>query len=63
MTIYQKAIKMRKTCENTKQCNWGGFNCPQNKYCLNSNIVLLSPIDESKEKVAKDILEEEWEVE
>ena len=60
MTIYQKVIKIRKTCEATKQCNWGGYNCPYNKHCLNSNIVLLSPIDENIEKVAKAILKEKW---
>ena len=45
-----------------KQCNIDGYNCPYNKYCLNSNIVLLSPIDESIEKVAKAIIKEKWEV-
>ena len=63
MTIYQKVIKIRKTCENMKQCNFDGYNCPYNKYCLNSNIILLSPIDENIEKVAKAILKEKWEVE
>ena len=63
MTIYQKVIKIRKVCEITKQCNIDGYNCPYNNYCLNSNIVLLSPIDENIEKVAKAIIKEKWEVE
>ena len=62
MTIYQKVIKVRKVCEITKQCNIDGYNCPYNKYCLNSNIVLLSPTDESIKKVAKAIITEKWEV-
>ena len=62
MTIYQKVIKVRKVCEITKQCNIDGYNCPYNKYCLNSNIVLLSPTDESIKKVAKAIIIEKWEV-
>ena len=62
MNLYQKVIKIRKTCEATKKCNWGGYICPYNKYCLNSNIVLLSPIDESIETVSKAIIEEKWKV-
>ena len=62
MTIYQKVIKVRKVCDTMKQCNWGDYNCPYNKYCLNSNIVLSSPIDESIETVAKAIIIEKWEV-
>ena len=62
MTIYQKVIKVRKTCENMKQCNIDGYNCQYNKYCLNSNIVLLSPTDESIETVSKAIIIEKWEV-
>ena len=62
MNIYQKVIKIRKTCESMNQCNIDGYNCPYNKYCLNSNIILLSPIDESIKKVAKAIIIEKWEV-
>ena len=62
MTIYQKVIKVRKVCDTMKQCNIDEYNCPYNKYCLNSNIILLSPIDESIEKVAKAIIFEKWEV-
>ena len=40
MTIYQKAIKVRKTCENQNQCN-GENECIYYKKCSKSNIIFF----------------------
>ena len=40
MTIYQKAIKVRKTCENQKQCIREN-ECIYYKNCVLSNIIHL----------------------
>ena len=59
MTIYQKDIKVRKTCENQNQCN-GENGCIYFKKCTKSNIILFSPMDSNILTIAKAIKEEKW---
>ena len=61
MTIYQKAIKVRNTCENQNQCN-GENECIYFKKCTKSNIILFSPMDSNILTIAKAIKEEKWNV-
>ena len=58
MTIYQKAIKLRKICENNESC----YVCDYYLNCLSSNIIKYSPLDETIITVAKSIKEEKWNV-
>ena len=58
MTIYQKAIKVRKECKAQTEC----VNCSYKDHCLNSNIVNLVPIFENLKDIAKAIKEEKWNV-
>ena len=58
MTIYQKAIKVRKTCEEQKGCR----NCPYIKHCVKSNILFFEPTIEDIKDIAKAIKEEKWNV-
>ena len=58
MTIYQKAIKVRKVCETQKVCG----NCPYKKHCLESNIVFLEPSFQDLKEIAKVIVIEKWNV-
>ena len=60
MTIYQKAIKVRKVCETTEKCN--GLNCPYNEDCLKSNIIFLIPSTSNIKEIAKAIVIEKWNV-
>ena len=58
MTIYQKAIKLRKICESRKTCS----GCIYNSKCAKSYILLYSPVDEGIKNVAKAIKDEKWEI-
>ena len=58
MTIYQKAIKVRKQCENTKACK----ECKYYDNCKKSNIILFSPMDDNLLTIAKAIKQEKWKV-
>ncbi len=62
MTNYQKAIKVRKVCETQPYCNINGYNCPYKDYCLNSNIVFISPTFQDLKVIAKAIKEENWKI-
>ena len=62
MNNYQKAIKVRKVCETQAYCNINGYNCPYKDYCLNSNIVFISPTFQDLKVIAKAIREENWKV-
>ena len=56
MTNYQKAIKVRKTCEVQKDCK----ECPYYGNCKTSNLFFFTPVDEDIEDIAKAIKEEKW---
>ena len=56
MTIYQKAIKVRKVCESRTTCK----GCEYLKHCIKCEF--LSPIEESLETLANIIKEEKWNV-
>ena len=58
MTIYQKAIKVRKTCEVQKDCR----ECPYHGNCKTTNFFLFFPVEANIEYVAKAIKEEKWNV-
>ena len=58
MTIYQKAIKVRKECESRKVC----ANCPYDEDCLKSNIIFLIPSMSNIKEIAKAIVIEKWNV-
>ena len=58
MTIYQKAIKVRKECESQEVC----VNCPYHKDCLNSNIIFFIPCTSNIKEIAKAIVIEKWNV-
>ena len=58
MTIYQKAIKVRKECEVQKVCE----NCPYKEDCLKSIILFFNPTIEDVKEVAKAIVIEKWNV-
>ena len=58
MTNYQKAIKLRKQCENTKACK----ECKYYDNCKKSNIILFSPMDDNLLTIAKAIKQEKWKV-
>ena len=58
MNIYQKAIKVRKTCENTKWCQ----DCKYFVKCDESLILQIDPKCENIYRVAKAIQEEKWNV-
>lgn len=68
MNNYQKAIKVKKVCESVKNNSTGfyrncfGLTCPYKEYCINSDILLFSPENQSTEKVARAIKEENWKV-
>ena len=58
MTIYQKAIKVRKVCESRITCE----GCIYVDKCKNTRYLLFSPVDEDIKDVAKAIKEEKWKV-
>ena len=65
MTIYQKAIKVRKTCENIPLCkrnnNYLNNECPYYEKCKLSELI-NSPCFESIERLADVIKKEKWNV-
>ena len=58
MTIYQKAIKVIKTCEFQKDCRV----CPYYEKCKTTNFFLFSPVEANIGYVARAIKEEKWNV-
>ena len=60
MTIYQKAIKVRKVCGNTPICK-GNDKCPYFEKCKVSELI-NSPCFESIEILADVIIKEKWNV-
>ena len=58
MTIYQKAIKVRKVCETQSTCE----NCPYKEHCLKSTILFFEPNAEDLKEIAKAIVIEKWNV-
>ena len=58
MTNYQKAIKVRKECENHRVCE----NCPYKKHCLISDILFFEPSKEDLKDITKAIVIEKWNV-
>ena len=56
MNIYQKAIKVRKTCEVQKDCR----KCPYHEKCKTSTSFIFTPVDEDIKDIAKAIKEEKW---
>ena len=62
MTIFQKAIKVRKVCETTEKCGVNDLNCPYNEHCLKSNIIFLIPCMSDIKEIAKAIVIEKWNV-
>ena len=58
MTIYQKAIKVRKTCEVLIDCR----ECPYHGNCKTSNFFFFSPVEANIGYVTKAIVEEKWNV-
>ena len=56
MNIYQKAIKVRKTCEVQKDCRV----CPYYEKCKTSILFIFTPVDEDIKDIAKAIKEEKW---
>ena len=61
MNNYQKAIKVRKKCENNKECPIKD-NCPYFDKCFGSKILLLSPKNNFIKRIAEAIEEEDWNV-
>ena len=60
MNIYQKAIKVRKVCENIPICK-GNNKCPYFEKCKVSELI-NSPCFESIEILADVIIKEKWNV-
>ena len=58
MTIYQKAIIVRKECENNESC----YVCDYYLNCFSSNIIKDTPLDESITTLSKAIEKERWNV-
>ena len=58
MTIYQKAIKVRKYCDNKKSCD----GCIYRDNCRKSNKLIYAPIDEKLKDIAEAIHVEKWKV-
>ena len=61
MTKYQKAIKVRKTCENHKYCSIEN-ECPYFDDCKISEIICYEPCFATIRELAKAIQEEKWNV-
>ena len=58
MTIYQKAIKLRKYCENRITCD----GCIYRDNCRKSKKLLFAPVDENLINIAEAIYTEKWKV-
>ena len=62
MNIYQKAIKVRKTCENRGLCKNENC-CPYFQDCCSSEILKITFVDFfDLTTIAKDIKKEKWNV-
>lgn len=61
MTIYQKAIKVRKVCESRQICK-DKSTCPYIKQCSNSIMFYYTPACSNIETIAKTIKNEKWNV-
>ena len=61
MTIYQKAIKVRKVCENRVLCR-GEKQCPYFKHGSESEILNNLPIDYNLKVIVEAIQEEKWKI-
>ena len=59
MTNYQKAIKVRKTCETKSNCE----DCKYFVNCKKYFYLQFTPLDVKIEDLAKVIIEEKWKVE
>ena len=59
MTNYQKAIKVRKTCENISITE--GSKCPYFEKCRISDLS-SAPCYENLEKLSEVIIKEKWQV-
>ena len=62
MTIYQKAIKVRKVCETRENCTTNDSICPYKEHCLKSKIIIFEPNFIKLEVIAKAIVIEKWNV-
>ena len=58
MTIYQKAIKLRKVCDNRTTCD----GCIYRDNCRNSKKLIYAPTDEKLKDIAKAIQIEKWKI-
>ena len=58
MTIYQKAIKVRKTCDSRSTCK----GCIYADKCINTHMLLFPPSDEKIKDIAEAIQKEKWKV-
>ena len=58
MTIYQKAIKVRKVCESRITCK----GCIYADKCINTQYLLFTPLDEDIKDNAEAIQKEKWKV-
>ena len=58
MTIYQKAIKVRKVCETQSVCE----RCKYYDYCKNHFYLRFTPLDVKIEHLSQVIDEEKWNV-
>ena len=58
MTIYQKAIKVRKVCESKSKCE----DCKYFVNCKKWFYLRFTPLDVNIKDLAKTIKEEKWKV-
>ena len=58
MTIYQKAIKVRKICDNMKTCT----DCIYEHNCVSTQYLLSPPSNKNIKDIARAIHEEKWKV-
>ena len=58
MNNYQKAIKVRKYCENRTLCE----GCIYRDNCRKSKNLLFAPVDEKLKDIVKAIQTEKWNV-
>ena len=62
MNIFQKVIKVRKTCILQKDSKRSCYYCEYYLSCFSSKIIKYLPTDENIITVAKAIKEEKWQV-
>ena len=61
MNIYQKAIKVRKVCENRNSCEENN-GCPYFEKCNQSEIIFSIPYFADIEELEEAIVKEKWNV-